>query len=364
MSWICKRCETENPDTIDICEVCDSPREKSPFDGIRKKYNNIEYKQILKTKIELLLSADKGDKDSQYGVGEWFWNYPKLLNYNKEDADNYYRIAVSWYYKAALQGHVYAQFKLARFYEEEYGIDNKVEALKWYQLAANSGNEVAKQKIIELKYDKEIYRNVLRYRQQLVKNADNGNANCQFKLGEWFISHDGNPNYKVEAFHWYQKAASQGHHEAMLSLASFYEKGEVVKRDYLTALDWYNKAANNGNVKAQIKLAHIWLYGKYGFDDVETAIKWFHKTGEVINPKDLYFIGICYHKGKGSEINMSKAFSYYEKAADNGHRDAQFLLGKWYEDGIFVSKDLHVAKDWYEKVANKDTAKHNNALHD
>lgn len=25
MSWICKNCEAENPDTLDICEVCDSP---------------------------------------------------------------------------------------------------------------------------------------------------------------------------------------------------------------------------------------------------------------------------------------------------------------------------------------------------
>ena len=24
MSWICKRCETENPDIMDICEVCDT----------------------------------------------------------------------------------------------------------------------------------------------------------------------------------------------------------------------------------------------------------------------------------------------------------------------------------------------------
>ena len=24
MSWICKRCETENPDKMDVCEVCDT----------------------------------------------------------------------------------------------------------------------------------------------------------------------------------------------------------------------------------------------------------------------------------------------------------------------------------------------------
>lgn len=29
MSWICRNCETENPDTMDVCEVCDTFAEKS-----------------------------------------------------------------------------------------------------------------------------------------------------------------------------------------------------------------------------------------------------------------------------------------------------------------------------------------------
>ena len=38
MSWICSKCETENPDRLNVCEVCDSPRELTSLDKTRKKY--------------------------------------------------------------------------------------------------------------------------------------------------------------------------------------------------------------------------------------------------------------------------------------------------------------------------------------
>ena len=90
MSWICKRCETENPDTVDVCEVCDSSRntkndndlqneelawcrKASLYDDviarradIMSKYDGYTYKKKMKYAPNLLISADKGNPDAQY----------------------------------------------------------------------------------------------------------------------------------------------------------------------------------------------------------------------------------------------------------------------------------------------------------
>ena len=89
MSWICKRCETENPDTTDICEVCDSPhfeikserlneedilmwnKKAVSYDNIitkhsylKSKYENKTYQAIFIYAPNLLISADKGNQDA------------------------------------------------------------------------------------------------------------------------------------------------------------------------------------------------------------------------------------------------------------------------------------------------------------
>lgn len=51
MSWICNKCETENPDRLRICEVCSSPREVSSIEN-STKHNTTQhnsYKNLLGT---------------------------------------------------------------------------------------------------------------------------------------------------------------------------------------------------------------------------------------------------------------------------------------------------------------------------
>ena len=349
MSWICPKCETENSDRLNFCEVCDSPREISPVELLKKKlkekYSEAAYKTFIRYHYDLLASADKGNSVDQYKVGEWF--------FNKNSAD-YYKIAAIWFFKAANQGHMYAQAKLAVCYEDGYGVPkDKDAAIKWYREAANKGDEAARSKYLKLKYSSNTYKAIIRYRITLLADADNGNRDSQFQLGEWFSCHNSQSSYGTEAIFWFEKAAESGHGDAMLKLGECYENGTGVYSNYSEAIKWYKKAANRGNAPARLKLAKAYLYGNMVAKNVGEAIRWYELVGRGLNAADLCTIGYAYDTGDTVFMNKTKAVEYYRLAAEKGDLVAQYNLGVCYENGNGVYRDINTAKYWYEKSAGQ-----------
>lgn len=349
MSWICPKCETENPDRLKVCEVCDSPRESSPEDKLKsklkEKYSDAAYKQFIRYHYELLASADQGNSIDQYKVGEWF--------FNKCSADHY-KIAASWFLAAAKQGHMAAQSKLALCYEEGYGVPKaKNAAIKWYKEAANKGDVTARQRYLKLKYAGKNYEAVVRYRMDLLWAADNGNRDSQYQLGEWFSNHNSQSSYREEAFIWYGKAAKSGHVNAMVKLGECYENGTGVYSNYNEAIKWYRKAAKGGDDSARLWLAKAYLYGDIVTKNVKEAIKWYELVGRGLNGADLCKIGYAYDTGDTISMNRSKAIEFYRQAAEKGDSLAQYNLGVCYENGNGVLCDINIAKYWYEKAASQ-----------
>ena len=353
MSWICPKCETENPDRLSVCEVCDSPRERSLTDKIkeslRAKYSAALYTPLIQNHHTLLASAEKGEADSQYKIGEWLRAYAHGYS-----SDKYNKTAILWYQKAAMRGHIDAQIKLARCYEEGYGVYKDIEAaIKWYKKAADKGDSIAKQRYLKLRYADKIYEAVIRYRMELLVAADNDNRNSQYLLGEWLSCHNDQSSYREEAFFWYEKAAKNGHVDAMLKLGECYENGTGVYSNYYEAIRWYKKAAKSGNDSAQLRLARAYLYGNMVAKNVEEALKWYDLVGRGLSGADLCNIGYAYDIGDSVQVNKVKAVEYYRKAAERGDEVAQYNMGVCYENGAGVVKDISLAKYWYEKSAGQ-----------
>ena len=344
MSWICPKCETENPNSLSVCEVCDSPRELSPLDKLKETYSDSAYKTFLRAHASLLDSADKGNADDQFKVGEWFYEHR-----NSKSASDYDRIFFYWFQKAALQSHVGAMVKMGECYEKGFFIKISSDKAKiWYKKAADQGDENAWRGYVRMKYNNGTYEKVVQYRFLLLVDAEKGNRQSQFLLAEWFYNHETQPTYKAEAIVWYSKAANGGHVEAMWKLGEFYEMGKGVNCSMTAAIRWYKKAARAGNKPSCLKLVSIFLYVK---KNVEEAVKWYELSGGGLSGTDLCNIGYAYDVGNGVPINKAKAVEYYRKAAEDGNGVAQFNLGVCYENGRGVPIDLYVAKYWYEKAS-------------
>ena len=354
MSWICKKCETENPDRLKVCEVCDSPRESSLEDKLKVKYNSA-YSFLIRYQPILLESADKGDSKAQFQVAEWFLSHGSD---NSSDVNNV--LAVFWYLKAAKNDYIEAQYKLALCYEEGHGvIRNLGEAKRWYEKAAVLGDYKSLVRYLKIKYNSKTYESVIRYRNSLLFKADQGERYYQFLLGEWFNKHHSQSSYANEAIKWYKRAAETGHYGAMYKLGECYEK----TGSFSLAIKWLKKAAEGGNRKSCMKLGQLYLYGGMVNKDVEEALKYFRLVlDEDISAADLCNIGYAFDVGNTVPVDKCKAVIYYRKAADKGDIVAHYNMGVCYENGSGVSRNIEIAKGWYKKASEQGYSQAQQAL--
>lgn len=145
----------------------------------------------------LLAAAERGDVNAQFSVG---------LFYSKAPHGSV--LAVSWYQKAAMQGHTGAMNNLGACYMEGSGVTKDV------LMAIN------------------LYR----------KAAERGNVTAQSNLADCYADGTGVAQDQVEAVRLYRRAAAKGHPSALFNLALRYEEGNGVIRDEIEAYACYNLA--------------------------------------------------------------------------------------------------------------------------
>ena len=88
---------------------------------------------------------------------------------------------------------------------------------------------------------------------KLRRNADQGDAEAQYTLGELYYSGENVPQDFMMARGWYEKAAVQGHAAAQTGLGTLYFSGRGVSQDYAEAAKWFHLAAVQGHAVAQRK---------------------------------------------------------------------------------------------------------------
>ena len=93
--------------------------------------------------------------------------------------------------------------------------------------------------------------------QDLLKKAEQGDAQAQYNLGECYADGAGVAKDVAEAVKWYRKAAEQGHAPAQNALGWCYANGEGVTKDVHEAVKWYRKAADQKHEKAQQALRSL-----------------------------------------------------------------------------------------------------------
>lgn len=107
------------------------------FDGSRCRYCVVldDGGEMLSLKAACVVAADEAAE--QYTLGERYYHGDEGVAAN-------FTMAVSWYRKAAEQGHAEAQYSLGHCYYTGRGVGHdKKRAVKWYQKAAEQGHEDA-----------------------------------------------------------------------------------------------------------------------------------------------------------------------------------------------------------------------------
>jgi S1-C subfamily serine protease len=108
------------------------------------------------------------------------------------------------------------------------------------------------------------------------KNAAQGEAWAQYKLGLAFLGGQGTPPDASEAARWLLKAAQLGHAEAQYFLGSIYASGNGLPQDFPEAIKWWHKAADQGDAFAQNDLGGAFARGRSVPQDYVEAYKWYN----------------------------------------------------------------------------------------
>lgn len=109
----------------------------------------------------------------------------------------------------------------------------------------------------------------------------------QYELGYIYFNGDylaeGLPQDTEKALIFYNNSASRGNILAMFTLASIYDLGMMVEKNYKEAKKFYERAAIKGHLLSQYTLAGYYEEGVGNYDedgngveaDIEKALKWY-----------------------------------------------------------------------------------------
>ncbi|QFS17827.1 sel1 repeat family protein [Acinetobacter indicus] len=135
----------------------------------------------------------------------------------------------------ALAGQADAQFELAELYMQSEHEDDNLLAEEW-----------------------------------ALKAAENGHLEAMYWLGEGYtvyakdVQEDDPEDSKTHfelAYYWLKQASEQKHAGAILELAGYYRRGNVVDKDILTSVNLVQQAAELGDAQAMRDLACIYEHG-------------------------------------------------------------------------------------------------------
>ncbi|MEA2085148.1 MAG: tetratricopeptide repeat protein [Thermodesulfobacteriota bacterium] len=288
---------------------------------------------------------------------------PDLSGGPKKDLD----LAVYWFQKAAEQGDVVAQERLGRMLFVGQGVEKDIEkAAYWVQKAAEQGYHRARN-ILDIvnkqigkkreesrrAEDAATGRDLKQEIEWYEKEAEYGNIDAQFFLGQKYSVGVEVEQDLERAFYWFLKAAERDNVEARQIVAQMYIKGEGVGRDPEEAAYWFEKVAKTDNIDARNTLARMYAEGEGVEKDPEEAAYWYRKAAEQGSSVAQYSLGFMYLEGQGVEQDLVEAVYWLEMAGEQGSVDAQNLLGLMYTDGRGVKKDFDMAVFWFQKAARQ-----------
>jgi TPR repeat protein len=179
--------------------------------------------------------------------------------------------------------------------------------------------------------------------------ASHGALEALVSIGKMRLEGIGVEQSEGEAMKLFHRAAEQGDAEARYMIATNSEEDE--------AIQWYQLAAGQGHDEAQYMLGHSYWFGNGVEEDRDVAIDCFKKAAKSNNAMAKCRLGEAYRdkyflspEGEGDEW-LEKAVDWFEQAVEHGDQMAQWQLGQLYNEGIGVEQDYQQARELFEKAS-------------
>ena len=304
--------------------------------------------------------AEEGDPEAQFYVGFIYFHGLSVAEDNLE--------AEKWLKKSALQGKTEGYGALGFIYgkDGEPTLQKVDEAIKWYNLAIDLGDEDAQHNLAG------IYLNGWKVPQDLEKAielytplAEGGRSDSQICLGRIFHFEDSDFEDPEKALYWYKKAASQGRTEVHYAIGTIYSEGEV-PRDIGEAIKWFTLALDEeheNSPDASFMMGLLYFCEDFQCHDFSKARKYFEiGTEKYKHPLAQLYLGLMYFEGCDLPVNYDEAYKWFNLSAEQDEEMAQYCLGLIYQNGFGVEMDYEQAIKWYFLAAEQSNPDAQNNL--
>jgi len=277
--------------------------------------NKAQQRDLTKEAVELLKRAALGGHvEAQYRLARILAS--RMLG----DSDE--RGAFEWYLRAAQGNHVDAQVEVALAYYHGKGTPvDRPKAAYWYERAAESGNSVAANKLMLMLY-----------------------------FGE------GIPKDQAKAYELLRGMADHGNVGAMTAVGEALEWGDGIPRDLSGAETWYRRAADKGNPRAQFRLGLI--LERRG--QIKAAAQLYSESEKGRFGVGAYRLAVLHEKGIGIPKDLALARKYYETAYKSLPIATRHIAGQrlvqYYEEGLGGDVDSEKATQvlkWTERGSDR-----------
>lgn len=289
-------------------------------------YAGLMYSYLGENKLAVqwfFKASQQDDVEAHIRLGDLYMRgalpLPKVNMNSQDEARKYYKkaepINLDSYLKAANEGDVDAQIRLAQVYEYGIGVkQNYTQALQWYQKAAKQNESYA-----------------------------------QFELGMQYYL-DGNAK---RAVNWFEKAANQGYAHAQFYMGIMYAYGSGVAKNSYKALYWFEQAAKHNESYAD-KLAMMFADGIAVSQNRQKSVDW-HARFAQHDAVRLLDIAKRYRYGNQVSANNKQALYWYQQAANQGALEASFWLAYYYANAqMGLAKNLKLADSYFESISRKN----------
>lgn len=244
---------------------------------------------------------------------------------------NMWRIAM-YYLRLAELGDTDAKCDLGTCYERGKGVERDIErAISLYRSAAHDGHMRAQFHLARCHANGlgtlpvDWARAVTLYK----RAARQGHVPSICNLGVCYHNGRGVERDTTRAVTLYRDAAVQDYARAWYNLGVCYESGTGVARDMARAAALYRKAMHGKFAQATCSLGACYEHGLGVHRDENKAVELYRKAAKGGCARALFYLGLCYESGIGVTGSLNDAVSLYEKAADLGLQDAVVYLHRF-----------------------------------
>lgn len=248
---------------------------------------------------------------------------------------------------AAAAGHAQAA-TLAGLLHEEARIEeaSDVVAVRWYRRAASQGEPVGNYRLGLMAQADRAGLARTEARGFFLRAAQAGHVPAMLAYA-LVLKASPVPQDAPLAIEWADRAASQGHAEAMFQLAQMYDSWERGPQDPAAARQWYVAAAANNHAEAALQGGLMLANGEGGESDPEAAFALVRQSAEAGFAPAMGQFGLMLLNGWNErEPDMASAVEWFAQGAVGGDAESRFLYAVALAGGYGVDRDLVRAYYW------------------